>query len=193
MQFRRDRHTLSVEFRIDCEVEMRRVRVRLGRCWKGDDAQLLLWRSISRWAEEERIEIVRADARKLYLCFKGACIQPIPSGLMGFDGTTYTLTFEHWKNQVVYRWWEELPPEWHTAGRGDGMRSGENVDDQTPAWDFATWEGARREALRRWARLPLERLIAALEEMQELSDMLRSSCAGADAGYATGYESSPVK
>lgn len=39
-------------------------------------------------------------------------------------------------------------------------------------WNLATWDGSRREALRRWAQLPLERVIAALEEMQELSDML---------------------
>ncbi|MFP5349180.1 MAG: hypothetical protein ACLGHO_05005 [Gammaproteobacteria bacterium] len=39
-------------------------------------------------------------------------------------------------------------------------------------WSLATWDGSRREALRRWAQLPLERVIAALEEMQELSDML---------------------
>jgi len=39
-------------------------------------------------------------------------------------------------------------------------------------WSLTTWEGARREALRRWARLPLERVVAALEEMQELSEML---------------------
>lgn len=42
-------------------------------------------------------------------------------------------------------------------------------------WSLATWDGSRREALRRWAQLPLERVIAALEEMQELSDMLSAS------------------
>lgn len=40
-----------------------------------------------------------------------------------------------------------------------------NVD-----WNLTTWEGARREQLRRWAQLPLEQIIAALEEMQELSE-----------------------
>lgn len=30
-------------------------------------------------------------------------------------------------------------------------------------WRLATWNGSRREALRRWARLPLEQAIAALE------------------------------
>ncbi|MBL1275623.1 MAG: hypothetical protein COB30_006020 [Ectothiorhodospiraceae bacterium] len=42
-------------------------------------------------------------------------------------------------------------------------------------WNLATWEGARRETLRRWAELPLERIIAALEEMQELNDALHCS------------------
>lgn len=47
---------------------------------------------------------------------------------------------------------------------------------QDPAdWSLATWDGAKREALRRWAKLPLERVIAALEEMQELNEELRAS------------------
>jgi hypothetical protein len=41
----------------------------------------------------------------------------------------------------------------------------DNID-----WSLTTWEGARREQLRRWAKLPLEQIIAALEEMQELSE-----------------------
>lgn len=49
-------------------------------------------------------------------------------------------------------------------------KPGEAVD-----WSLTTWDGSRREALRRWAQLPLERIIAALEEMQELSDMLSKS------------------
>lgn len=54
--------------------------------------------------------------------------------------------------------------------------------DATVDWSLATWEGSRREALRRWARRPLERVIAALEEMQELSDLLSTSrAAGASA------------
>ena len=40
-------------------------------------------------------------------------------------------------------------------------------------WSLTTWEGARREQLRRWAALPLERIVLALEEMQELADWLR--------------------
>jgi|GEM_PF-300208 len=36
-------------------------------------------------------------------------------------------------------------------------------------WSLTTWEGARREQLRRWAALPLERIILAIEEMDELA------------------------
>ena len=35
-------------------------------------------------------------------------------------------------------------------------------------WEKTTWEGARREQLRRWAELPLDRIIASLEEMARL-------------------------
>jgi hypothetical protein len=41
-------------------------------------------------------------------------------------------------------------------------------------WTLTTWEGARREQLRRWAQLPLERIVAALEEMQDLAEWLSS-------------------
>lgn len=44
----------------------------------------------------------------------------------------------------------------------------DNID-----WRLTTWEGSRREQLRRWAALPLERIILAIEEMQELSDQFR--------------------
>lgn len=50
-------------------------------------------------------------------------------------------------------------------------------DEQEPAidWRLTTWEGARREALRRWSGLPLEQIVAALEEMEQLSEALRHS------------------
>jgi hypothetical protein len=41
-------------------------------------------------------------------------------------------------------------------------------------WSLTTWEGARREQLRRWAQLPLERIILALEEMEELAEQFGS-------------------
>jgi len=42
-------------------------------------------------------------------------------------------------------------------------------------WRLTTWDGARRESIRRWAALPLEDIVAALEEMQELSEALSQS------------------
>ena len=46
-------------------------------------------------------------------------------------------------------------------------KPGNDVD-----WSLATWEGATRETMRRWAVLPLEKIIAALEEMQALNETL---------------------
>ena len=42
------------------------------------------------------------------------------------------------------------------------------------------WDGARREQLRRWAALPLQRIVLALEEMPELADLLGAHAAEAD-------------
>jgi len=39
-------------------------------------------------------------------------------------------------------------------------------------WQRTTWEGATREQLRRWSRLTLEEIVAAQEEMAELSQKL---------------------
>jgi hypothetical protein len=39
-------------------------------------------------------------------------------------------------------------------------------------WSLTTWEGSRREQMRRWAALPLETIIAAIEEMEEISRQL---------------------
>ena len=39
-------------------------------------------------------------------------------------------------------------------------------------WSLTTWQGARREQLRRWAELPLDRIVSALEEMQNLANRL---------------------
>jgi len=50
------------------------------------------------------------------------------------------------------------------------------VTDQPPVdWTLTTRDGARRETLRRWAALPLEDIVAALEEMQELNEQLRAT------------------
>jgi hypothetical protein len=39
-------------------------------------------------------------------------------------------------------------------------------------WSLTTWEGARREQTRRWARMSLSEMILALEEMQVLAERL---------------------
>jgi hypothetical protein len=39
-------------------------------------------------------------------------------------------------------------------------------------WSLTTWEGARREQMRRWAQMPLAEMIRALEEMQVLAEKL---------------------
>ena len=39
-------------------------------------------------------------------------------------------------------------------------------------WNLATWEGAEREQLRRWASLSLEEILRAQEEMHELAERL---------------------
>jgi hypothetical protein len=41
-------------------------------------------------------------------------------------------------------------------------------------WTLTTWEGSRREQLRRWAALSLEEIIRAQEEMAELAGQLRA-------------------
>jgi hypothetical protein len=41
-------------------------------------------------------------------------------------------------------------------------------------WSLTTWEGARREQMRPWAALPLETIVAALEEMEVLAKTLAS-------------------
>jgi hypothetical protein len=40
-------------------------------------------------------------------------------------------------------------------------------------WSLTTWEGARREQLRRWSALPLEQIISALEEMELFNHQLK--------------------
>lgn len=39
-------------------------------------------------------------------------------------------------------------------------------------WSLTTWEGARREQMRRWAELSLTEIILALEEMQVLAEKM---------------------
>ncbi len=39
-------------------------------------------------------------------------------------------------------------------------------------WNLTSWDGSRREQMRRWALLTLEQIILAQEEMAELSERL---------------------
>ena len=47
-----------------------------------------------------------------------------------------------------------------------------NEDDKTD-WNPTTWEGSRREQLRRWAQLSMDEILAAQEEMAALAEDLR--------------------
>jgi hypothetical protein len=42
-------------------------------------------------------------------------------------------------------------------------------------WQVTSFEGARREQLRRWAQLPLEDVIRAIEEMEDITQQLGGS------------------
>ena len=46
------------------------------------------------------------------------------------------------------------------------------LHDAAIDWSLTTWQGARREQMRRWAELPLERIVSALEEMEDLANRL---------------------
>ncbi len=50
------------------------------------------------------------------------------------------------------------------------MTAGNKSDLDSFDWSLTTWEGSRREQLRRWAELSLEEMIRAQEEMRELSE-----------------------
>jgi hypothetical protein len=55
------------------------------------------------------------------------------------------------------------------------------TEPQEPAnidWSLTTFEGARREQMRRWAELPLARIIEALEEMQDLAQKMSRDDSG---------------
>jgi len=48
----------------------------------------------------------------------------------------------------------------------------DNPRDTAIDWSLTTWRGARREQLRRWSELPLDRIVSALEEMEDLANRL---------------------
>ena len=45
-------------------------------------------------------------------------------------------------------------------------------------WRVTSFEGSRREQLRRWAQLPLENILLAIEEMQDIAYMFGTTPAG---------------
>ncbi len=45
-------------------------------------------------------------------------------------------------------------------------------------WRLTTFECGRREQLRRWAQLPLENILLAIEEMQDLAQQLNTTLTG---------------
>ncbi len=52
-------------------------------------------------------------------------------------------------------------------------------------WQLTNFEGARREQLRRWAQLPLEDILRAIEEMEDLAQQMNAAPSGAseDSSY----------
>ena len=59
-------------------------------------------------------------------------------------------------------------------------------------WSVTTWQDARRRQMRVWADLPLERVIEALEEMQQLAERLAPTgnhAAASRRRYTTSHQS----
>jgi hypothetical protein len=52
---------------------------------------------------------------------------------------------------------------------------------------LTTFDGARREQLRRWAELPLETILRAIEEMQDIAQQLGPTPAGDDGKSVQGF------
>lgn len=55
-------------------------------------------------------------------------------------------------------------------------------------WRVTTFEGARREQLRRWSQLPLENILLAIEEMQDLAQQLNTTSSGEPGESAQGKQ-----
>jgi hypothetical protein len=53
-------------------------------------------------------------------------------------------------------------------------------------WRLTTFEGARREQLRRWAQLPLEDILRAIEEMQNVAHEFGAAPTGESGESARG-------
>jgi hypothetical protein len=44
-------------------------------------------------------------------------------------------------------------------------------------WSLTTWEGSRREQIRRWSELTMDEILAAQEEMEEMAQKLSPDAA----------------
>ena len=45
-------------------------------------------------------------------------------------------------------------------------------------WSLTTWEGSRREQIRRWSKLTMDEILAAQEEMAALAEELHGTGTG---------------
>src|SRR5688500_13236149 len=59
-------------------------------------------------------------------------------------------------------------------------------------WRLTSFEGSRREQLRRWAQLPLENIVLAIEEMQDIAYALGTAPAG-ESGESAGVKEPPAR
>jgi hypothetical protein len=50
-----------------------------------------------------------------------------------------------------------------------------NDDRSAIDWSLTTWEGSRREQIRRWSQLTMDEILAAQEEMAALAEELRAA------------------
>ncbi len=57
----------------------------------------------------------------------------------------------------------------------DNQEKDKHKDTNHIDWSLTTWEGSRREQLRRWAELPLEAIVAAQEEMEQLAQLFQQT------------------
>jgi hypothetical protein len=55
------------------------------------------------------------------------------------------------------------------------------IEVDTIDWSLTTWNGSLREQLRRWSELPLERIVLAQEEMQDLAQQFGPAAARQEA------------
>jgi hypothetical protein len=50
-----------------------------------------------------------------------------------------------------------------------------NDDSETIDWSLTSWEGSRREQIRRWSELTMDEILAAQEEMAALAGELQGT------------------